>query len=112
VHRFAAHWVSEKKNSKLTKNSREEGKNSREEENSPFIYRFDPDVKNANDTPVTMAWSIELNKHRWPLFGTGKGLFDKEPVEAIGMLGERQIVEPSEGDTYFELGPVPVYLRT
>jgi len=81
-------------------------------EDGVFIYRFDPDVKNADDRPVTMAWSIELNKHRRPLFGTGKGLFAKEPVEAIGMLGERQIVEPGEGDTHFELGPVPVYLRT
>lgn len=81
-------------------------------ENGVFIYRFDPDVKDPDDRPVTMAWSIELNKHRWPLFGTGKGLFEKQAVEAITMLGEQQIVEPDEGDTYFELGPVPVYLRT
>jgi len=81
-------------------------------EDGVFIYRFDPDVNDPNDRPVTMAWSIELNKHRWPLFGTGKGLFEKQSVEAIGMLGDRQIVEPGESDTYFELGPVPVYLRT
>lgn len=80
-------------------------------ENGIFIYRFDPDVNAPGDKPVTMAWSVELNQFSWPLFGEEHALFDDRPVEAITMLGERKMVEPEDQPLFFELGPVPLYLR-
>lgn len=81
-------------------------------ENGVFIYRFDPDVNDAADSPVTMAWSVKLNQHHWPLFGSDRALFaNTGTIEATGMLGKTQLITVAQNSVSFELGPVPVYLR-
>jgi len=78
-----------------------------------FVYRFDPDVNNPKDTPITMAWSIELNKFSYPLTGGDRGLFAPGTnIRAVGMLGGESVIDTSGHDrVLFRLGPAPIYLQ-
>jgi hypothetical protein len=79
-------------------------------ENGVFIYRFDPDVKDPESTPVTMAWSIELNKYSIPVLDSDDALFRAGPVLALGMLGKNTVIKPSGQPIRAAIGPVPLFL--
>ena len=75
-----------------------------------FIWRFDPDVNDARSAPVTMAWSIELNKYSIPLLGSEDALFETDSVLAVGMLGKETEIRATGQPIRAEIGPVPLYL--
>jgi len=78
-------------------------------------YTFDPGSENANDRPVTMAWTADAAGDRlevlWGETAPDALTVETESLEVIDMLGQATTFSRSDGPLAIQIGPFPIFIR-
>lgn len=87
----------------------------RERTDQVFAYTFDPDVAEANDREVVMAWAVSFDNDRleviWDEEVQGAFTPAADTIEVINLLGEARSFNRADGPLSIQIGPYPVYIR-
>lgn len=87
----------------------------RERTDEVFAYTFDPDVADANDREVVMAWTVSFDNDRleviWDEEVDGAFTPETDRIEVVDLLGEVRSFRRSQGPLSLQIGPHPLYIR-